>query len=156
MTPPWEHHWAGRLDRHTVHSPALEGNHLGDPADRPLWVYVPPGYDGDPGRRYPVVYVIQGYGGFISTWANRSWNRPPYPEEADRLFAAGGAPPCLLVFVDAWTSYGGSQFVDSAGTAATTPICATTWCPTSTPGTGRSTGRPTGPCRESRAADSGP
>jgi enterochelin esterase-like enzyme len=25
-------------------------------------------------------------------------------------------PPCVLVFVDAWTAYGGSQFVDSPGT----------------------------------------
>ena len=116
VTLPWDHTWAGRIDRHIVHSPALEGNPLGDPADRPLWVYVPPGYDDEPDRRYPTVYVLQGYGSFVSTWANRAWNREPYPEVADRLFAEGGTPPCLLVFVDAWTSYGGSQYVDSAGT----------------------------------------
>ncbi|MDA8048269.1 MAG: alpha/beta hydrolase-fold protein [Actinomycetota bacterium] len=104
------------MDHHTVHSPALEGNHLGDPTDRPLWVYVPPGYDAEPDRRYPTVYVIQGYGSFVSTWANRSWNRSPYPEMVDRLFAGGAAPPCVVVFVDAWTTYGGSQFVDSPGT----------------------------------------
>lgn len=116
MTPPWDHHWAGRLDRRTVHSAALEGNHLGDPADRPLWVYTPPDYDRHTGRRYPTVYVIQGYGGFISTWANRTWNRSPYPEMVDRLLADGSVPACIVVFVDAWTTYGGSQFVDSAGT----------------------------------------
>jgi S-formylglutathione hydrolase FrmB len=104
------------LDHHTIHAAALEDNHLGDPADRPLWVYVPPGYDDDPGRRYPTVYVIQGYGSFLSTWANRSWNRSPYPEMVDRLFAGGTVPGCLVVFVDAWTTYGGSQFVDSRGT----------------------------------------
>jgi hypothetical protein len=32
------------------------------------------------------------------------------------LFAAGETPPAILVFVDAWTAYGGSQFVDSPGT----------------------------------------
>ena len=35
------------------------------------------------------------------------------PELVDRLFAEDGCPPALVVFVDAWTSYGGSQFLDS-------------------------------------------
>jgi S-formylglutathione hydrolase FrmB len=99
-----------------IHSAVLESNHLGDPADRPLLVYVPPGYDDDPDRRYPSVYVIQGYGGFNAMWANRSGYRPPFPEAADLLFARGDAPPCIVVYVDAWTKYGGSQFVDSPGT----------------------------------------
>jgi hypothetical protein len=32
------------------------------------------------------------------------------------VFAHGEAPPALVVYVDAWTGYGGSQFVDSPGT----------------------------------------
>jgi S-formylglutathione hydrolase FrmB len=32
------------------------------------------------------------------------------------VFARGEAPPCIVVYVDAWTAYGGSQFVDSVGT----------------------------------------
>src|SRR5262249_6003302 len=32
------------------------------------------------------------------------------------LFARRQAPPCIVVYVDAWTEYGGSQFVDSPGT----------------------------------------
>ncbi len=116
MALPWEKEWAGRLDRLTIHSGVLAGNPLGDPADRPLRVYVPPGYDDHPERRYPSVYVIQGYGGFVSSWDNRQAYRLPYPEAADDLFAAGQVPPCIVVFVDAWTAYGGSQFVDSPGT----------------------------------------
>src|SRR3954468_17251204 len=107
---------AGRIDRHTITSDLLVGNPLGDPAERPLEVYVPPGYDEDPERRYPSVYVIQGYTGSGPMWHNRSPFRPTFPEAADALFAAGDAPPCLLVFVDAWTAYGGSQFVDSPAT----------------------------------------
>jgi S-formylglutathione hydrolase FrmB len=49
-------------------------------------------------------------------WANRSPFRQPFVETADAVFAAGEAPPCLVVYVDAWTAYGGSQYVDSAGT----------------------------------------
>ena len=112
---PWGRDLAGRLDQVTIGSDALEGNPLGDPAERPLWVYVPPGYD-DTDRRYPAVYVLQGYTGFVTRWANRSAYLPTYPEAADELFSSGQAPPCILVFVDAWTLYGGSQFVDSPGT----------------------------------------
>ena len=113
---PWEHELAGRIDHHVISSAVLVGNPLGDPADRPLWVYVPPGYDDDPARRYPSVYVLQGYGGQVSLWANRTAFRLPFPDAADELFAAGKAPPCLVVYVDAWSAYGGSQFVDSPGT----------------------------------------
>lgn len=111
---PWDGDLAGRLDRHTVNSALLRGNPLGDPHERPLWVYVPPGYD-DSAERYPAVYVIQGYTGHLAMWANRTAFRQPFPETADAVFA-GGAPGCVVVYVDAWTAYGGSQFVDSPGT----------------------------------------
>jgi hypothetical protein len=106
----------GRLERQVLSSRLLAGNPLGDPADRPLEVYLPPGYDEDPDRRYPSVYVAQGYTGAEPMWHNRSAFRPTFPESADRLFAEGEAPPCILVFFDAWTAYGGSQFVDSPAT----------------------------------------
>jgi hypothetical protein len=116
MPLPWERDLAGRLERRILHSTVLEDNPLGDPADRPVLVYLPPGYDEDADRRYPSVYVIQGYTGHLTMWSNRSAYRLPFPEAADELFASGGAPPCIVVYVDAWTSYGGSQFVDSPGT----------------------------------------
>ena len=113
---PWSAELSGRMDEHVITSELLRGNPLGDPHERPLWVYVPPGYDDEPGRRYPSVYVIQGYTGQLTMWANRSAYRRPFPEAADQVFAAGEAPPAIVVYVDAWTAYGGSQFVDSPGT----------------------------------------
>jgi len=113
---PWSADLAGRIDEHVISSDLLRDNPLGDPADRPLWVYVPPGYDDEPDRRYPSVYVIQGYTGHVAMWRNRSAFRQPFPELADGVFARGEAPPAILVYVDAWTGYGGSQFVDSPGT----------------------------------------
>ncbi len=37
-------------------------------------------------------------------------------ERLDALFAAGDCPDAIVVFVDAWTSFGGSQFLNSTGT----------------------------------------
>jgi S-formylglutathione hydrolase FrmB len=111
---PWSADLAGRLDEHVLDSALLRGNPLGDPHLRPLWVYTPPGYD-DSDARLPVAYVLQGYTGHVQMWRNRTAYRPTFLESADQVFV-DGAPPCLVVYVDAWTAYGGSQFVDSPGT----------------------------------------
>jgi S-formylglutathione hydrolase FrmB len=113
---PWSSDPHGRFEEHTFPSAVLEGNPLGDPHERPLWVYLPPGYDDDPDRRFPSVYVIQGLTGQLDMWRNRSPFRRNFPELADDLFARGEAPPVVVVWVDCWTSLGGSQFLDSPGT----------------------------------------
>jgi hypothetical protein len=114
---PWSISLQGRFDEHMLSSEALRGNPLGDPHVRPLWVYVPPGYDdGDPGNHLPSVYVIQGLTGQLDMWRNRTPFRPNYPELVDDLFARGDVPPVVVVWVDCWTSIGGSQFLDSPGT----------------------------------------
>lgn len=112
---PWGVELAGRLDKNTITSELLRDNPLGDAHERPLWVYVPPGYDATD-ERYPSVYVLQGYTGHVGMWQNRDAYRQPFLETADEVFASGEAPPCIVVYVDAWSAYGGSQFVDSAGT----------------------------------------
>jgi hypothetical protein len=113
---PWSFEAKGRTDEHVVDSRALRGNPLGDPHERPVWVSTPPGYDDDADRRYPSVYVIQGLTGQLDAWRNRSPFRRNFPELADDLFARGEAPPVIVVWVDCWTSLGGSQFLDSPGT----------------------------------------
>ena len=113
---PWSAEIRGRFDELSLESEALRANRLGDPHVRPLWVYVPPGYDEKPERRYPTLYVIQGYTGQLDMWRNRAAFRPTFPELCDELFAGGGAPPCIVVWVDSWTSVGGSQYVDSPAT----------------------------------------
>jgi Putative esterase len=130
---PWQVEPRGRFEQQTVVSRVLEGNPLGDPHERPLWVYLPPGCGDDPGRRYPSIYVIQGYTGQVDMWWNRTALRPTVPELVDELFAAeaegsgephdgpagrrsGPVPPAIVVFVDCWTSLGGSQFLNSAAT----------------------------------------
>ena len=111
---PWSYDTAGRFDEHAFVSEALRGNPLGDSHARPLWVYVPPEYDDETDSRYPSVYLIQGYTGQLDMWRNRApFGAKTFPELTDELFASGDVPPCIVVWVDAWTSLGGSQFVDS-------------------------------------------
>jgi S-formylglutathione hydrolase FrmB len=113
---PWERPMHGTLDRLVVESEALADNPLGDPARRPLWVYRPPGVERDHPRALPAVYVIQGYTGQLDMWFTRNPFQPTVIEAFDALFASGSCPDAIVVFVDAWTSYGGSQFLNSTGT----------------------------------------
>ena len=102
----------GTLDRLVVESDALADNPLGDPARRPLYVYRPPGVELDHPRALPSVYVIQGYTGQLDMWFTRQPFEPTMIERIDALFAAGECPDAIVVFVDAWTSFGGSQFLE--------------------------------------------
>ena len=106
----------GTLDRLVVESDALADNPLGDPARRPLYVYRPPGVERDHPRALASVYVIQGYTGQLDMWSNRDPFGTTVIEAFDALFASGSCPDAVLVLVDAWTSYGGSQFLNSSGT----------------------------------------
>lgn len=116
LGPPWDHDWKGQLHEHVIESEALTGNPLGDPHRRPLWVYTPPGYGNDAERRYPTIYLIQGLTGQIDMWRARKAFRRSVPELMDELFAAPDQSPALVVYVDCWTSLGGSQYLDSPAT----------------------------------------
>lgn len=113
---PWARPMRGELVEMVLHSRLLRGNHLSDPTDRPLWVYLPPPYLANPEQPLPSIYLLQGFSGQIDMWRSRQGFRPTAIELFDELFAEPGVPPCLLVFVDCWTSIGGSQFLDSTGT----------------------------------------
>ena len=113
---PWSFAMAGRFEETLFESTVLKENRLGDPSQRPLWIYLPPGYDDEPTKRYPTIYMIQGFTGQLDMWRNRAPLRKNFPELADEVFAKKEAPPCILVWVDCWTSLGGSQFVDSPAT----------------------------------------
>jgi len=112
-TPPPQR---GTVVSDTVESDALRDNPLGDPSRRALYVWLPPGYDDDE-RRRPTIYVLPGYGSAVEEWGNRDLFEPTIFERLDILHAQDDAPPpCIYVFVDGATAYGGSQFVNSPAT----------------------------------------
>ncbi len=113
---PWDRPLAGSLDRLVVESDLLAGNPLGDPARRPLYVYRPPGVEPGHDRRLPCIYVIQGFTGQLDMWLSRAAFEPNYVERLDTMFARGECPDAVIVLVDAWTSRGGSQFLNSTST----------------------------------------
>lgn len=99
----------------TFHSKVLLGNALGDPADRRVYVYLPPDYQASQDR-LPVVFLLAGFTGTGASFLDfRAWNET-IQEMADRLLAEGRIRPLLLVLPDGMTRFGGSQYINSEGT----------------------------------------
>jgi S-formylglutathione hydrolase FrmB len=91
---------------HRFVSEALRDNPLGDPHERPLWVWSPE----DDSKRYPSVYVIQGMTGMVGAWFNTEPWDESYASRIDSM-----SPEAVVVLVDAFTAVGGSQYLDSEG-----------------------------------------
>jgi Putative esterase len=113
---PWQRPLKGNFDQLVVESELLADNPLGDPARRPLYVYSSPGVAAGGTRMVPSVYLLQGYSGQLDTWLARKQFEPTIVERLDAMFAGDECPDAVVVFVDAWTSLGGSQFLNSSST----------------------------------------
>lgn len=103
----------GRLVEVPVHSAALHENLLGDPADRVVAVYLPPGYD-ESTARYPLLVDLVGFTG--SGFSHVGWKSfgESVPQRLDRLVEEGKMGPVVAAFPDCFTSLGGNQYIDSA------------------------------------------
>jgi S-formylglutathione hydrolase FrmB len=96
-----------------VASEALAQNPLGDPATRPVAIYLPPEYDPQGSRRYPVLYVLHGYTGDVAALiSSRPWETNVL-QWGDRLMRERRMPAAIIALVDGFTRLGGSQYVDS-------------------------------------------
>lgn len=116
LGPPWRRPLRGVLDQLVVDSELLAENPLGDSARRPLYVYRSRAVAAERSAAVPAVYMLQGFSGQLDTWLARKAFEPTVIERLDEMFAAGGCPDALVVFVDAWTARGGSQFLNSSST----------------------------------------
>lgn len=97
-------------------SPHLAGNLLGDPSERDLFVYLPPGYK-ESGRRYPTAYLLHAYGataeGLVTPATDGERWAPPIEDVLDPVFGRMGVPPMIVVIPDGNSRWGCGQWVDS-------------------------------------------
>lgn len=104
----------GSLRVHTLGSEVLKGNALGDPTERDLHLYLPPGYDEK--KRYPALLCLVG---FTGTGAS-AFNVDPLGEDLrrrlDRLITSGACPPVIVAAPDCFTRVGGNQYINSTAT----------------------------------------
>ncbi len=103
----------GRIDQFTIDSQAISNNVLGDPSQRDVLVYLPPGYDEEP-TKYPVMVDIAGFTG--SGHGHVGWKAfgESVPQRVERLIACGDMGKTIVVFPDCFTSMGGNQYINSS------------------------------------------
>lgn len=95
-----------------VQSASLKNNPLKDSPVRFNPVLVPKSGNGP----HPVVLVLGGFTGNAPFYFNSKFNENNAVQILDNAFNDGQAPEAVYVFVDALTSWGGSQFINSAAT----------------------------------------
>jgi enterochelin esterase family protein len=103
----------GTVVLETIESRALAGNPLGDPATRQTPVWLPPSYASDPDRRYPVIFWLAGYAGTGEMMFSGTPWQPGLGERLDRLVGSGRMGEAIVVAPDAFTRWGGAQYLDS-------------------------------------------
>lgn len=92
-----------------IKSKALKGNPLGDPSLRDNPVLVP-----KEGNVEGIVFILAGFTGNGPNFLGLRPFENNYAQTIDRLTSKGLAPKAAYVLVDAWTAFGGSQFINSS------------------------------------------
>jgi len=102
----------GVLHRIVHKSVVLEGNPLGDPTERELHVWTPPGWSA--AERLPLLVDLTGYWGCGMNHTNWKPGAENVPERLDRL-ASEGMARAIVAFPDCFTKLYGNQYLNSAG-----------------------------------------
>jgi S-formylglutathione hydrolase FrmB len=97
-------------------SPYLAANMLGDPGERDLFVYLPPGYEVSD-RRYATAYLLHAFGQTNAEMVNPPTDderaRVPVEDILEPVFRRMGVPPMIVVIPDGTARWGCGQWVDS-------------------------------------------
>jgi enterochelin esterase family protein len=93
----------------------LARNPLGDPTLRNNPVLSP---KAAVGKKLGLVFVLAGFAGNGTKYLADKAFEESFLQQLDNLLGHGKAPSAHYVFVDAWTFWGGSQFLNSKGTGA--------------------------------------
>ncbi len=94
-----------------VNSEKLSKNPLKDSPVKYNLVLKPKNYS--PAKKYKLVIVFSGFTGNAGKSFAYKGFQQNYPQILDHWFANSNADPCLFLFVDAMTYWGGSQFINS-------------------------------------------
>ena len=111
----------GTIEKVQVYSPSLEGNLLGDPAERDVFVYLPKSYYTCPDKRFPVIYYLHGWPAIEHSVADPSLVAPTlsdYPKKwfvswINKLINEGGMKEAIIVMPDGTNRYALSFYTNN-------------------------------------------
>lgn len=104
----------GTKERIKIHSQALEGNLIGDPAERDVTVYLPPSYTSNPDKRFPVLYMLHGFTDTDSQWFGWEDHWINLQDVIEESLAEGLSKEMIVVMPNAYNAFKGSMYASSA------------------------------------------
>ncbi|MDG1499869.1 MAG: alpha/beta hydrolase [Planctomycetota bacterium] len=102
----------GRVELPVLQSKLLDGGRYGDPTQRHVAVYLPPG--AQESAPLPTIYLLPGFTGNYTNYLETHPWKEGVVKCYDRGVARGEYAPAILVMPDCFTKLGGSQFVNSS------------------------------------------
>src|SRR5688572_29334237 len=104
-----------KLVQLTIQAPSLKGNLLGDPTEQPVYVYLPPGYEGS-SKRYPTLYLLHGFTANSSVWVNGRYQGMKLQTLMDEFIQSGKVREMVVVAANGANAYKGSFYTNSTVT----------------------------------------
>ena len=95
-----------------VQAPSLKGNLLGDPTEQPVYVYLPPGYEGST-KRYPTLYLLHGFTSNSGVWINGQYQGMKLQTLMDDSIKNGKVREMIVVAANGSNAYKGSFYTNS-------------------------------------------
>jgi len=96
-----------------VPAPSLRDNLMGDPDERQITVYLPPGYDRESRRRYPVVYLLHGFAADHRAFMRGAYQNLNIRISMDSLIRFKGIREMIVVTPSARNFFDGSFYSNS-------------------------------------------
>ena len=106
----------GHIASHRFESKVLKSNPLSDPYVRDIIVYVPPGYSKTDSKGYTAIIYLAAFGSFGKAVLNLDPFSETIEARMNRLIRENKCSPMILVLVDCFTKFGGSQYINSTAT----------------------------------------
>lgn len=101
-----------------IESQCLKGNPWKDSSTRYNPILIPLVHLEKPQQKLPLVVVLSGFGGNGPKYLADKGFEQNFVQQLDSCVSHRKAPECFYLFVDAWTFWGGSQFINSKGMGA--------------------------------------
>jgi pimeloyl-ACP methyl ester carboxylesterase len=98
-----------------IPAPSLKGNLLGDPTEQPVYVYLPPGYEGST-TRYPTLYLLHGFTSNSAVWINGQYQGMKLQTLMDDSIKNGKVREMIVVAANGSNAYQGSFYTNSVVT----------------------------------------
>src|SRR5918912_818349 len=102
-----------KIVSHRFESNVLKSNPLNDPYVRDVIVYLPPTYSHTDSKGYTAVIYLAAYGSSGKMLLNADPFTETIEQRMNRLILERKCGPMLLVLIDCFTKFGGSQYINS-------------------------------------------